>query len=36
MQHLEDAVKAVELTLSPEELSALEAKYVPHPVAGFS
>ncbi len=36
MQHLEDAAKAVDLTLTREELRALEAKYVPHAVAGFS
>ncbi len=35
-QHLEDAVAALELQLSEEEISALEAPYVPHPVVGFS
>jgi aryl-alcohol dehydrogenase-like predicted oxidoreductase len=35
MQHLEDAVKAVELTLSAEDMKTLEAKYIPHAVAGF-
>jgi aryl-alcohol dehydrogenase-like predicted oxidoreductase len=35
MQHLEDAVASLELRLSPDEVRALEASYVPHPVAGF-
>jgi aryl-alcohol dehydrogenase-like predicted oxidoreductase len=35
MQHLEDAVAALELTLTEEEARKLEASYVPHPVAGF-
>ena len=34
--HLDDAVAALSVTLSPEEIAALEAPYVPHPVAGFS
>jgi aryl-alcohol dehydrogenase-like predicted oxidoreductase len=34
--HLEAAVAALELKLSPEEISQLEEPYVPHPVAGFS
>jgi 1-deoxyxylulose-5-phosphate synthase len=33
-RHIEDAVAAVEVDLSEEELAALEAPYVPHPVAG--
>ncbi|WP_237481388.1 aldo/keto reductase [Lichenibacterium dinghuense] len=33
--HLDDAVAALELRLSPEEVAALEAHYVPHAVAGF-
>lgn len=33
--HLEDAVAALELKLTAEELQRLEAPYVPHPVAGF-
>jgi aryl-alcohol dehydrogenase-like predicted oxidoreductase len=36
MQHLEDAVAALKVSLSKEELKALEMPYVPHPVAGFS
>ena len=35
-QHLEDAVGALSLKLSAEEVAALEAPYVPHRVAGFS
>jgi aryl-alcohol dehydrogenase-like predicted oxidoreductase len=34
--HLTDAVAAVSLTLSPEEIAALEEPYVPHRIAGFS
>jgi aryl-alcohol dehydrogenase-like predicted oxidoreductase len=36
MQHLEDAVAAVDVKLSKEEVRALEETYVPHPIAGFS
>lgn len=32
--HLEDAVAALTLKLTAEECAALEAPYVPHPVAG--
>lgn len=35
-EHLLDAAAAVDLKLTPEEVSALEADYVPHPVLGFS
>ena len=34
-QHLPEAAAAVELTLTAEEIKALEAPYVPHAVAGF-
>jgi aryl-alcohol dehydrogenase-like predicted oxidoreductase len=34
--HLEDAVAAVSLSLSQDEIKALEEPYVPHPVLGFS
>jgi aryl-alcohol dehydrogenase-like predicted oxidoreductase len=34
-QHLEDALAALALKLSPEEITALEEPYVPHPVVGF-
>jgi 1-deoxyxylulose-5-phosphate synthase len=33
-QHLSDAVAAVDLELSPDELEELAAGYVPHPIAG--
>jgi len=36
MEHLETAAGAVEVRLSPEEVAALEAPYVPHPIVGFS
>lgn len=36
MQHLEDAVGAVEVKLSAEEIGQLEEAYVPHGVAGHS
>ena len=32
--HLEDAVAALSLNLTPEECASLEAPYIPHPVAG--
>ena len=35
-QHLEDAVAALSLKLTPEEIAALEQPYVPHAVAGFA
>ena len=34
-QHLEDAVAALSVKLSPEEITRLEELYVPHPVLGF-
>jgi aryl-alcohol dehydrogenase-like predicted oxidoreductase len=34
--HLEDAVAALSVKLSAEEIAALEAAYIPHPVLGFS
>ncbi|MGA3035069.1 MAG: aldo/keto reductase [Terracidiphilus sp.] len=34
--HLEDAVAALSIKLSTEEMAALEEPYVPHPVLGFS
>jgi aryl-alcohol dehydrogenase-like predicted oxidoreductase len=34
--HLEDAVAALTLKLTPEEITALEEPYVPHPTLGFS
>ncbi len=34
--HLQDAVAALELRLSAEEITALEEPYTPHPVLGFN
>ena len=34
--HLQDAVAALDVRLTEEEITALEAHYVPHPVAGIS
>jgi aryl-alcohol dehydrogenase-like predicted oxidoreductase len=34
--HLEDAVAALAVKLTPEEIASLEEPYVPHPVLGFS
>ncbi len=34
--HLDDAVAALSLRLTAEEIALLEAPYVPHPVVGFS
>jgi 1-deoxyxylulose-5-phosphate synthase len=34
--HLQDALAALSLHLSPEEIAALEEPYHPHPVLGFS
>src|SRR5437660_2469398 len=34
--HLEDALAAAELALSPDEIARLEEPYVPHPVLGHS
>ena len=34
--HLEDAIAALDLKLTEEEIAQLEAPYVPHAVAGFS
>jgi aryl-alcohol dehydrogenase-like predicted oxidoreductase len=36
MNHLEDAVAAVSVKLSDDEIKLLEEEYVPHPVLGFS
>ena len=36
MQHLEDAVSALDIRLSEEEIAALEEPYQPHPVLGHS
>jgi aryl-alcohol dehydrogenase-like predicted oxidoreductase len=36
LAHLDDAVAALELTLTAEETAELEAPYRPHPVKGHS
>jgi aryl-alcohol dehydrogenase-like predicted oxidoreductase len=36
MNHLDDAVAAVSVKLSPEEIQQLEETYQPHPVLGYS
>jgi len=35
LEHLDDAVAALDLELTADEVSALEQPYVPHPVVGF-
>jgi aryl-alcohol dehydrogenase-like predicted oxidoreductase len=35
-KHLIDAVAALSLRLTPEEIASLEEAYTPHPVLGFS
>lgn len=35
LHHLDDAIAAVEVKLSPDEIAALEEPYVPHAVVGF-
>ena len=36
MSHLEDAVVALDVKLSSQEIAYLEEPYVPHPVLGHS
>ncbi|MGK9054947.1 aldo/keto reductase [Neorhizobium petrolearium] len=36
LHHLDDALGALDVTLAPEEIAALEAPYVPHDVVAFS
>ena len=36
MSNLDDAVAALALKLSPNDIASLEEPYVPHPVLGFS
>jgi aryl-alcohol dehydrogenase-like predicted oxidoreductase len=36
LEQLDDAAAAVSLQLSPDDVAALEAPYVPHAVVGFS
>lgn len=35
VKHVEDAVAALAITLTPEDIAALEAPYQPHPVLGM-
>ncbi len=35
-QHLDDAIAALSLKLTPEEIAALEEPYLPHPIVGFA
>jgi len=36
MHHLDDAVAALDVQLTPEEMATLEEPYVPHPIVGFA
>ncbi|MEK3982743.1 aldo/keto reductase [Paenibacillus sp. FSL K6-3166] len=36
MSHLEDAVGALSITLTPQEMTFLEEPYTPHPIIGFN
>lgn len=36
IDHLDEAARALDIVLSPEEIARLEAPYLPHPVAGHS
>ena len=36
LEHLETALRALSLTLTPEEQASLEAPYRPHTVRGFT
>ena len=36
LSHLETAAAAVGVQLSPEDVTALEAAYLPHPIAGHT
>ena len=36
MHHLDDAIAALDVVLSPEDMAALEEPYVPHPVLGHT
>jgi aryl-alcohol dehydrogenase-like predicted oxidoreductase len=35
LEQLDDALAAVDVTLSPDEIAKLEEPYAPHPVSGF-
>lgn len=36
ISHIEDAVAALSIKLTPEEMDLLEESYVPHPVLGMT
>ena len=36
MRHLDDAVAALDVQLTPEEIATLEEPYIPHPTLGFA
>ena len=36
MSHLDDAIAALDVTLTPEDITALEEKYEPHPILGHT
>ncbi len=36
VQHLDDAIAALDVTLTNEEIERLEEPYGPHPVVGFA
>jgi aryl-alcohol dehydrogenase-like predicted oxidoreductase len=36
LRHIDDAVASLKLELTADEMAALEAPYVAHPVAGFN
>ena len=36
MAHLDDAIAAVDLELTADEIASLEEPYTPHPVVGFA
>jgi aryl-alcohol dehydrogenase-like predicted oxidoreductase len=35
-EHIDDAIAALDIALDGDEIAALEAPYVPHPVLGLS
>jgi aryl-alcohol dehydrogenase-like predicted oxidoreductase len=36
MPHLEQAIESLDVRLTDDDISALEAPYVPHPILGHS
>jgi aryl-alcohol dehydrogenase-like predicted oxidoreductase len=36
LQHLDDAIAALSVKLTAEEITAMEEPYIPHPIAGFA